>query len=422
MKNRAIAKNLLFAAGMFGLTSLASAQVFEMEQLEVLEGTTSVDVEWQFTYEFDGDGTPVSSVGFDITFDEVILTNADLSNCIIQADAQTDSCQLTPAGDTIRISISNFDDTAAIGNANGVISFTVDGAAEVGDVSNLPTVAVSELLSPADTTVDITSGSVTIVDIPPEEVSELSVSPDPLDFATVDVGDMPEQGVITATNSGGADSSLTVSSAAYTGDTEFSIVNNACEGTTLAAGESCNVTVEFDSGGNGTFTGAVDFASDADNNPSPSVSVLGSADSVANLSVTPPFGPVDLGTIVVDTTGTANGSISNSGSAAGDFSCTLSGDAEISTDPSSLSGPVPAGESVGFSISCAVPETAEEGDTYSASLVCTGDNGFSGTHDISCAATEFEPLPVPTMTNWSIALFALMMLLVGGFSIRFLRT
>ncbi|NDY96044.1 choice-of-anchor D domain-containing protein [Wenzhouxiangella limi] len=262
-----------------------------------------------------------------------------------------------------------------------------------------------------------TEGGVSITSGPQ---SQLALTPDPLAFGTVDLGNMPVTESFTLSNEGEADASnIDVSLAGP--DTEFTIASNGC-GSTLAAGADCTITIQFNAADNGDYTNAINITSDADVNPNPSAGITGSADSVANLSVTPPFGPVDLGTIVVDTTGTANGSISNSGSAAGDFSCSLTGDPEISTNPTPLSGTVPAGESVPFSLACAVPDTAEEGDTYSASLVCTGDNGFSGTHEISCAATEFEPLPVPTMTNWSIALFALMMLLVGGMSIRFFRT
>lgn len=390
---------------------------------------------WDFTTS-DEAGLPGDTVSVTVTIEHVgdeeawaadiqisdlsVFSNVDLSQCMDEfPPAFIQSCAFRPApdDDTIRIQWSS--ETAGDSwpaSVDATLLFEIDNGATPGDIVDLTWVDTN-----VNGTATTTDGSIEVLDTPPEEVSELSLSTNAINFGTVDLGDMPVQETVTAENTGGSASSLTISGATYTGDAEFSVASDACTGATLNAGDTCDVTIEFDSGANGTFSGSLDYDSDADTNPTPTVSIDGQADSVASLSVTPPFGPVDLGTGVVGNTLTANGSISNSGSADGDFSCTLTGDPEISTDPSPLSGTVPAGDSVDFSISCAIPQDASEGDTFSATLECTGDEGFGGTHDISCEATEFEPFPIPTMQNWGLILLTLMMLMVGGLSIRFFR-
>jgi len=259
----------------------------------------------------------------------------------------------------------------------------------------------------------------------PGPQSTLSVSPSPLAFGTVDLGDMPDTGTITAENTGDAGSSLTISSVGYAGDTQFSILTDNCTSATLNQGDTCTVDVQFNAGSNGSYSGTVSFSSNADTNPNPAVNVTGTADSVASLSVNPPFGPVNLGSGPSGSALTANGSITNSGSASGGFSCSLGGpDAAIfSTNPSPLSGTVPASDSVDFSISCNLPAGAADGTTYNATLTCSSpdDQTFSGTHDLSCSVLNFVAVPVPTLHNWALILMAMLMLIAGGLGIRFFR-
>jgi len=347
------------------------------------------------------------------------FSNVDFSQCMSAfppAFIQTCGFRPAPNDDVIRIQWSS----DAAGNswpasAEATLLFEIDGGATVGDIVDLTWIDTN-----VNGTADTTDGSIEILDVPPEELSELSVSPDPLAFGTVDLGNMPVTDTVTAENTGGSNSSLTISGVVYSGDAEFSVVNDACTGSTLNFGETCDVTVEFNAGANGNFTGQLDFSSDANTNPNPTVSITGAADSVPNLTVNPPFGPVNLGTGLQGSTVSANGSISNSGSAPGDFDCTLNDPNGVySTDPSPLTGTVPAGESVDFSLSCTLPPDAEDGDVFEATLSCTGD--IQGTHDLSCGVSEFEPLPVPTMQKWGLIVLTLMMLMIGGLSIRFFR-
>ncbi|NBB93598.1 MAG: choice-of-anchor D domain-containing protein, partial [Gammaproteobacteria bacterium] len=367
------------------------------------------------TFTFTGDGSLEGLQGEAIISDPSVFSNIDATNLCSGASAVVVSCILNGAGDRLLVTAANGPGTP-LESFTGTATFTIDGAATPGTIVDL----TWDTADPDFTPVVSTDGSIEVIDTPPEEISELAASPASIGFGTVDLGGMPVTDMITAENVGGSSSSLTISAVNYSGDAAFSVTGDGCTGTTLAFGETCGVTVQFDAGSNGTFNGSVAFTSDADTNPTPSVAVSGTADSAPNLSVSPAFGPVSLGEGFPGDTLSANGSLSNSGSAAGTFDCTLNDATGVfSTNPSPLAGSVPAGGSVDFSLSCALPGDAEDGDTYSASLVCSGD--ISGTHDLSCGVSEFEPLPVPTMQKWGLIVLTLMMLVVGGISIRFFR-
>lgn len=304
----------------------------------------------------------------------------------------------------------------------GSITFNIDGGATVP--SDTPvTVDVQEasgdsLIALPDGHVTETNGAVEIISTPPEELSELTVTPASIDFGLVDLGGMPVTETITATNTGGASSTLNISDASFSGDAVFTIATNGCAGTDLAAGESCDVVVEFNAVADGVYTGSVDFTSDADSNPNALVSVTGEAGSAPDLSVTPAPGSINLGTGLQGTVLTSGGSFSNAGSAAGDVDCTVSG-AEFSTVPSPIAGTIEPGGSLDFSVQCTLPADAEDGDTFGGVLACSGDIDVSW--ELSCGVSEWEPLPVPTMQKWGLIVLTLMMLMVGGLSIRFFR-
>jgi len=431
MNFRAVSTRILGA--LLVLTFAGSALAQEMSV-----GTGSGQPGNQVTVPIDwtGDGT-VDNITVWIDFDETVITpqvtgtNNDVVGCLDGLPASHTGILTTcrnPAATPQRI-VLVISDQAGAGSFPttnvGSITFDIAGGATTGTTETI-TVDVQEAtdsdLNDVTASVAESNGSIDIIDTPPDEISELSVTPASIAFGTVDIGNLPTTDTFTAENVGGANSSLTISDASYTGDTEFTITSNGCDGATLNFGDTCDVTVEFNSAtAGGPFSGSFDFTSDADTNANPSVAISGEADSVASLDVNPAFGPVDLGTVVIGNSATANGSISNTGSADGDFTCTLTGDPEISTTPSPLSGTVPAGGSTDFSLTCAVPDTASEGDTFSATLECSGDNGFGGTHDISCGATEFVPFPVPSMNKWGLAVLALLMVMVGGITVRFFR-
>ncbi len=255
----------------------------------------------------------------------------------------------------------------------------------------------------------------------PGPVAAFSITPPTATFGVVDLGNMPQSIVHTVENTGDVGSTLDLNTVAYAGDAEFSISATTC-GASLAAGATCTVTVTFDAAANGVYTGSVNVSTNVGDF---SVPVSGEADSVATLSVNPPFGPVDLGNGTSGSTITANGQLSNTGSADGAFSCVLGGpDAAVfSTTPAPLAGTVAAGDTEPFSLSCAIPATAVDGDTFNATLTCTSadDPNFNGTHELSCGALNVPMIPVPTMQPWALVLFSMLMLIAGGLGIRFFR-
>ena len=207
----------------------------------------------------------------------------------------------------------------------------------------------------------------------------------------------------------------------------FSIGADSCSDADLAPGGSCSVEVCFDPDSEGPFSDQLVVTSTA-NDVSADLEGVGTA--TADLVVTPSFGPVNLGFGLQGDTITANGNIVNNGSADAVVQCDLVDE----NDPPVFSTTLPLSELVTveagadpitFEVSCALPEDAEDGDTFDGQIQCDVERGGvsdATTHFLTCGVSEFEPLPVPTMSNWSIALFALLMLLVGGISIRFFRT
>ena len=255
----------------------------------------------------------------------------------------------------------------------------------------------------------------------------LVIEPTTFDFGELDIDAAASCRAFAISNTPGEDA-LTVGTATVTG-APFSVTTNTCNGTTLAGGASCSVTVCFDPAEEGAANDALVVTSDANN---VSAALSGTGTATANISVNPPFSPppVNLGaasageTITVNRWLNAPTAVTNSGSAAATVACALQNESTagvFSTAPSLANVEVTANSTVPFSLSCALPAAGEEGDTYTATLACNVDGQPAGTHQLSCTVTEIEPLPVPTMSNWSLAFFALLMLLVGGFSIRFFR-
>ncbi len=394
-------------------SAAAQAQVSFTISDEVVQPGQSVTVTWTYN----GDGNAAAIEGrFD--FDPTHIDNVDYSNCMAGWQGSNFFSQCLDQGATGDNVFFQLLDTGSnpLPSGSGTVVFDVSATAPAPLTIDL-TWDPTKFVVDGAPTVSSTDGSINITAGPQ---SELALTPDPMAFGTVDLGLMPVTDTFTVENIGQADANI--SSVALAGpDAEFTIAADNCTGP-LAAGATCTVDIQFNAASNGSYSNQLDITSDANVNPNPSAAITGSADSVADLSVSPAFGPVNLGTVVIGSSASTNGSISNSGSAAGDFSCTLAGDPEISVSPSPLSGTVPAGGSADFTISCAVPDSAVDGDTYTATLSCTGDNNFSGTHDISCSATAFVAFPVPTMNKWGIAVLALLMVMIGGISVRMFRS
>jgi hypothetical protein len=232
-------------------------------------------------------------------------------------------------------------------------------------------------------------------------------------FGSLDIDADPICRAFTLTNTATNDG-LTVTAASVAAP--FS-VSDDCDGAALAPGATCGVEVCFDPDADGAFSEDLTVTSSAN---TATAALTGTGTSESDIAVDPPFGPVNLGNGPAGTVFEEGGSATNNGSASGTFSCDLVGDPEITISPD-LSGGITLGpgESADFTLSCALPIDGEDGDTFEATLTCSGD--VAGTHEISCGVFDAPAVPVPTMQNWALILFALMMLLVGGISIRAFR-
>ena len=281
--------------------------------------------------------------------------------------------------------------------------------------------SVSIESSVGDETVSL-SGQGTVTD------ASLTIDPAAWDFGSVDIEAAAVCQDFTVSNTPG-DDSLTIETASLgvvmmgNGVSPFAITANSCNGATLSGGQSCMVTVCFNPDAEGNFAATLTVTSDVND---VNADLEGEGTAEANIAVSPPFGPVNLGSANAGTTLSANGSVSNSGSAPADVSCMLTPGPDsagvFSTEPS-LVGPITVdpGANVGFQLFCALPDGAEDGAEFTATLRCDVDGAFAGDHDLSCSVRAFQPIPINTLQPMGLALFALLMLLIGGISIRLFR-
>ncbi|TVQ34684.1 MAG: choice-of-anchor D domain-containing protein [Wenzhouxiangella sp.] len=85
----------------------------------------------------------------------------------------------------------------------------------------------------------------------------LQVAPGSLSFGLVSADALPLDADVTVSNLGEASTELTVTSVGTSGDAEFFIQSDSCQGEVLAGGTSCTVTIRFDAASDGSFTGAL---------------------------------------------------------------------------------------------------------------------------------------------------------------------
>ena len=414
-------KNCKFMFGSILALILASGGAFAanitVDSVTAMDDSTEATVGWSFTNSAEG----VTEIFFDIQFDTADVNPQTTEQEVFPGVFQDvpDGCLTGVTGisntacilinpTTIRVSLDNSPNPLPNFDT-GTITFDLDAGLVIDDV--VPLTLRIETLFPGDADVQLTPGSITIVDTD----ANLTITPASHTFPSQDINDADQTTTFTLENDGETDS-LTIGTASVTG-APFSVSDN-CDGETLAPAATCTVTVTFAPTTADTFNDTLSVTSDAND---VSATLEGTATATANLVVNPPFGPVNLGFGAPGDTLTANGSVQNTGSAAADLSCTLTGDAEISTTPSPLVATIGAGETVNFSLACALPAEAEEGAIFGATLSCNVDGSFAGAHEISCGVSTFEPLPVPTMQAWALALFAMMMLLAGFIGIRFFR-
>ena len=254
----------------------------------------------------------------------------------------------------------------------------------------------------------------------PGPAGDITISVDHA-FGELLTGEESAQHTFTVSNTEAGGSVVAVDTVELAGDTdEFTIVSEDCDGASLAPGDTCTVTVEFEPTDDGSFSVTLTVSGEDGNGDtrSDTADAAGTGVSEARFSSNPAPGNVDLGFAGAAGELDLDVTVTNSGNDELQLRCTIEenqGDV-FTIDPLSLD--VAAGESDSFNVACDLPDLA----TYSATLSCGTNDPANTTVEYTFTCAGREPLPVPTMSNWSIALFAMLMLLVGGISLRFFRT
>ena len=244
----------------------------------------------------------------------------------------------------------------------------------------------------------------------------IDITPASHDFGDLLANDETGTFSFTVTNTASPGSAVAIDTVELTGDTGvFSIDAETCTGS-LAAGASCTVTVEFAPDAAAVFSATLTVSGEDGNGDvrTDSATVEGEGVIEARFSSSPAPGNVNLGFTGADLTASIDILVSNNGNEALTLDCSLAdGEFFDFTAPASIA----AGESAAIAVSCEIPDLA----SYSDTLTCATNDAANASVSYALTCSGREPLPVPTMSNWSIALFAMFMLLVGGISIRFFR-
>lgn len=249
----------------------------------------------------------------------------------------------------------------------------------------------------------------------------LDVAPASHDYGDVLTGDSATF-TFTVSNTGETGSSLDIDAIGLGGGTDFSISGGTCSvGDTLADGDSCTVAVDFAPATDGAQSDTLTVdGTDTVNSTSVSDSAAldGNGVTEARFSSDPAPGAVNMGlappggslnqTVVVTNEGNANLTVNN---------CTLNDpDGLFSITPDPIDFNIAPDGSDSFAVSCDVPEPG----SFSASLSCdTNDpNNATVSYTFTCNGQILE---IPTMQPWGLVLLTMLMLMIGGLSIRYFR-
>jgi len=326
-----------------------------------------------------------------LTFSDISISGADAANF-----SQTNNCPTSSPGlaqgtccqiDTTFSpdAITSFTASLDVTSSNGSGSVTLDGTGTAG---------------PAAT---------------------LSISDATYDFGDVLTGDSATY-TFTVSNTGEADSEASIDTITPPAG-DFSVTGGSCSAgtTTLADGESCTIDLQFAPAADGLQSGdLVVDGTDTVNSTSLQVTstVEGNGVTEARFVSSPAAGNVNVGLSAPGGSLSQVVTISNEGNA--DLTvnnCTFddpSGNFSISPDPIDFT--IAPDASSDFTVSCDVPEPG----SFSATLSC--DTNDSDNNPVSYTFTcNGQVLEVPTMQPWGLVTLTLIMLMIGGLSIRYFR-
>ena len=91
---------------------------------------------------------------------------------------------------------------------------------------------------------------------------EITIMPDPMNFGLVDGSQLPVFDDFTVTNTGDPDTSFTINNLILDDDDAFFIQADDCTGLTLPDGDSCDITIGFDTTQSGNFSGQLTVQTD----------------------------------------------------------------------------------------------------------------------------------------------------------------
>jgi len=194
----------------------------------------------------------------------------------------------------------------------------------------------------------------------------LTATPTSLTYTNITVGQNQAQ-TETVKNTGGVSAAISQATVAGTG---FSI-SGISTPLTLTPGQSASFSVTFAPQSAGNFTGSVAIASDA-SNPSLSVSLSGSA--VAQSQGTLSVSSVNVGSVVIGTSGTQTGTLSASGASVSVSSVGLSGTNPSEFSISGLTFPVTVTTTQPVAFTVNFTPAATGAASASASFVSTASN------------------------------------------------
>ena len=373
--------NITIVPGAIVLQDLAPALTLSPTSLSfsAQTGTTSAAQSVTATNTGNQDGLTFSGFTFDGT--RVTQTN----NCPTEAPGLAQGATCTINVTFAPNAVANFDQvlTVASNGGNRTVTITAEGTA-----------------GPAPT---------------------LAITPNPQAFGSLLSNSETATATITVRNTGPANSNAEITSIAGLVAPLTVVTGGTCAvGTDLGSNGSCTVVVRFaptaDADVSQTLTVT---ATDTLNtgNVSAEATVTGTGISEARFSSSPAPGDVNLGFAGAAGQLDQDVTVTNSGNVALNLTeCAVTGATDVFTI-APLNITVAADATSTFNVACDLPDLA----TYSATLTCATNDANNAEVSWTFSCSGLEPLPVPTMSNWSIAFFALLMLLVGGFSIRFFR-
>lgn len=212
----------------------------------------------------------------------------------------------------------------------------------------------------------------------------VSFSANTLTFPSQPEGTTSGAQSVTLTNTGNA--SLSVSSVTITGSnaSEFAKTNVTCE-SSLAAGASCIIAVDFQPSATGTQTASISVADNAPSSPQ-TVTLTGTGSAAAAPAVGLAPSPLDFMAQVVSTTSTAQTiTLTNTGNAA----LTISGITVAGSDAKEFPvGSSACGKSLAAGAKCAIPISfAPTAAGAQTATLTVADNATPATQTVSLSGT-----------------------------------